>query len=145
VSKGRAEPSGVLSPWYFRYRNERDCKVWGGPVKARIIKQKPHIACWTVDCAPYWGVPLREAHWHVDPPYNNEAGSRYPFAAIDYSHLASWCRKLPGVVDVFENGGASWLPFLPLCNVETTRGKRSGVVSREVIARFENAAVLEIA
>lgn len=138
VSKGRAEPSGVLSPWYFRYRNDRDCKVWGGPVKRRIIEQKPFIKKWTVDCLCYRAIPLREAHWHVDPPYNNEAGSRYPFASIDYAHLARWCSTLPGAVDVFENEGATWLPFRPLCNIETTRGKRTGVISREVIARFDD-------
>lgn len=139
VSKGRAEPSGVLSPWYFKYRNDRDCKVWGAPVKARIIKQKPYIASWTVDCLPYWQVRLREAHWHVDPPYCNEAGSRYPHSAINYDHLAAWCRNLPGTVDVFENEGASWLPFKPLVHVETTRGKRTGVVSREMLARWDAA------
>ena len=139
VSKGRAEPSGVLSPWYFRYRNAQDCKVWGAPVKDRIIRQKQHIRLWTVDCLPYWRVPVREAHWHIDPPYNNEAGSRYPFSAVDYEHLASWCKHLPGAVDVFENEDASWLPFQPLCDAETTRGKREGVVSREMIARFENS------
>src|SRR5208283_601305 len=117
ISKGRAEPSGTLSPWYFQYRNVPDCRVWGPAVKARIITQKPMISGWTVDCLPYWSVPLHEAHWHIDPPYNNAAGSRYPFANIDYDHLAAWCRKLPGTVDVFENEGAKWLPFLPLCEV----------------------------
>lgn len=34
VSKGRAEPSGALSPWYFQYRNAHDCRVWGPAVKA---------------------------------------------------------------------------------------------------------------
>lgn len=136
VSKGRAEPSNVLSPWYFRYRNDRDCKVWGAPVKARIIRQKPSIANWRVDCLSYEQIPHEEAHWHVDPPYSNEAGSRYPHAGIDFEHLASWCRSLPGTVDVFENEGATWLPFTPLKKTETTRGKRSGAVSSEVIARF---------
>lgn len=140
VSKGRAEPSNVLSPWYFKYRNNRDCKVWGPAVKARIILQKPAIARWTVDNLPYWKVPVREAHWHIDPPYKNKAGSRYPFSSIDYGHLGSWCQRLPGAVDVFENEGAAWLPFVPLCNVETTRGKRSGVISREVIARIDGPA-----
>lgn len=137
VSKGRAEPSSVLSPWYFKYRNDHDCKVWGPAVKARILAQKPAIKLWTIDNLPYWKVPMREAHWHVDPPYNNSAGSRYPFSDIDYSSLGKWCRQLPGAVDVFENEGATWLPFEPLCRVETTRGKKSGVVSSEVIARFE--------
>lgn len=138
VSKGRAEPSNVISPWYFKYRNGTDCKVWGPAVKARVISQKPAIKNWTIDCLPYWKVPQRDAHWHIDPPYNNSAGSRYRFFDVDYGHLATWCNSLPGTIDVFENEGATWLPFKPLCNIETTRGKRSGKVSREMMARIEN-------
>lgn len=138
VSKGRAEPSGKLSPWYFQYRNNRDCRVWGPSVKERIIKQKPYIALWTCDNLPYWKVPLQNAHWHVDPPYNNEAGSRYPFSNVDYEHLATWCGSLPGTVDVFENSGANWLPFEPLCEIVSSRGRRSGAVSKEVMSRMNN-------
>lgn len=29
ISKGRAEPSGTLSPWYFQWRSSHDCRVWG--------------------------------------------------------------------------------------------------------------------
>jgi hypothetical protein len=144
VSKGRAEPSAVLSPWYHKYRDSTDCKVWGPAVKTRIIAQKSSITDWTVDNLPYWKIPLREAHWHIDPPYNNAAGSRYPFSAVDYTALAGWCRALPGAVDVFENEGADWLPFQSLCRVETTRGKKSGVVSAEVIARFDNVIPLAV-
>ena len=139
ISKGRAEPSGAFSPWYFQYRNARDCRVWGPAVKARVIGQKPLIAEWTVDNLSYREIPMREAHWHVDPPYNNSAGSRYPFSNVDYQDLAAWCNALPGTTDVFENSGAEWLPFLPLCEVVTSRGRRSGAVSFEVMARIETA------
>ena len=142
VSKGRAEPSGKLSPWYFQYRNAHDCRVWGPAVKTRIIAQKPNIKRWTIDNCSYRDVPLREAHWHVDPPYNNAPGSRYPFSDLDYEHLGAWCANLPGSVDVFENEGAVWAPFKTLCEINTTRGKRSGSISREVLARFENEVVL---
>ena len=138
ISKGRAEPSGALSPWYFQYRNARDCRVWGAAVKRRIIAQKPAIAEWTIDNLSYERIPLREAHWHVDPPYNNSAGSRYPLSSVDYEHLASWCRTLPGTVDVFENEGADWLPFSPLCKVVTSRGRRSGALSAEAMVRIDN-------
>lgn len=139
ISKGRAEPSGALSPWYFQYRNANDCRVWGPAVKARIIEQKPHIAQWTIDHLPYWQVPLYDAHWHIDPPYSNHAGARYPFSEINFEHLAQWCRSLPGTVDVFENEGANWLPFSPLCNVVTSRGRRSGAVSKEALWRSDAA------
>ena len=147
VSKGRAEPSGALSPWYFKYRNSQDCRVWGPAVKHRILAQKPAIVRWTIDNVSYWDIPIRLAHWHIDPPYNNNAGARYPLSSIDYTDLADWSRKLPGFVDVFENEGADWLSFSPLCKVVTSRGRRSGAVSSEVIARFDNikASITELA
>lgn len=138
VSKGRAEPSGRLSPWYFQYRNAHDCRVWGPAVKARIIAQKPNLVGWSIDCMSYAAIPMEDAHWHVDPPYNNNAGSRYPHSAVNYEDLSAWCRALPGTVDVFENEGASWLPFEPLCEIVTSRGRRSGAVSKEVMWRGDN-------
>jgi hypothetical protein len=133
ISKGRAEPSGTLSPWYFQYRNSKDCRVWGPAVKARIRAQKENLKLWSIDNCSYENIPMVEAHWHIDPPYNNNAGSRYPQSNLDYTHLAEWCAGLPGTIDVFENVGADWMPFTPLCEVVTSRGRRSGAVSREAI------------
>lgn len=135
VSKGRAEPSGTLSPWYFQWRNASDCRVWEPAVKRRIVEQKPFISGWSIEQKPWWEIDVEAAHWHIDPPYNNEAGSRYPNSDLTYSSLAAWCRGLPGHVDVCENVGADWLPFSPLYEVVTSRGRRSGVVSREAVWR----------
>lgn len=135
VAKGRAEPSGRLSPWYFQYRNALDCRVWGPAVKRRLLDQKPLIAAWTIAQLSYEKIPLIEAHWHVDPPYDNEAGSRYPNSEVNFVHLADWCRTLPGEVDVCENVGATWLPFEPLYDVVSTRGRRSGAYSQEAVWR----------
>lgn len=135
IAKGRAEPSGAISPWYLQYRNAHDCRVWSRAVKQRIIRQKPGIAGWSVDQMSWDKIPLVEAHWHVDPPYNNAPGARYPHSQVDYLALAAWCRSLPGHVDVCENDGAAWLPFDPLCEVVTSRGRRSGAVSKEVVWR----------
>lgn len=135
VSKGRAEVSGKLSPWYFQYRNARDCRVWGQAVKARIIAQKPLIEAWTIDNLSWDRIPLVEAHWHVDPPYNNSAGRRYPHGTVDHIALGEWCKGLPGAVDVCENEGATWLPFYPICEVVSTRGRREGSYSKEAAWR----------
>lgn len=135
VAKGRAETSSALSPWYFQYRNATDCRVWGPAVKARIIKQKPAIAEWTIDNLSWERIPQIEAHWHVDPPYNNSAGRRYPHSDVDYAALSSWCRRLPGSVDVCENAGADWLPFEPIGEVVSTRGRRGGKNSAEAVWR----------
>ena len=131
VAKGRAEPTSCISPWYRKYRNARACRVWGAAVKARIIQQKPMVSEWTVDCVSWERVPLVEAHWHIDPPYNNAPGSRYPNSDLDFADLAEWCKGLPGHVDVCENDGATWLPFKPLCEVVSSRGRRDGARSKE--------------
>lgn len=135
VSKGRAEPSTTLSPWYHQYKNARYCQVWGAAVKRRIVAQKPLISDWSISQCSFESVPLQEAHWHIDPPYNNAPGSRYPHSQIDYARLAAWVRTLPGHVDVCENSGATWLPFNDLYNVVSSRGRRSGAVSKEAVFR----------
>ena len=142
VSKGRAEPSGALSPWYFQYRNTQHCRVWGPAVKARIIAQKPQITRWTIDCLPWHRVPPIEAHWHVDPPYSGAPGRRYPHDKIDFRALGEWCRALPGHVDVCENTGADWLPFEPLCDVVSSRGRRDGPRSHEAVWRANIGAAV---
>ena len=133
LAKGRAEATQTLSPWYFTYRNVGDCRVWGPAVKRRVIEQKPLIAGWTIDLRSYADIEDVEAHWHVDPPYNNAAGRRYPHSAIDFAHLAEWCRSRSGHVDVCENDGATWLPFTPLCEVVSSRGRRDGHRSAEAV------------
>ncbi len=135
ISKGRAVPSGTLSPWYFQWRHETSCRVWSAAVKRRVIEQKPMIKGWTIDQLAWDQIPLVDAHWHIDPPYNNEPGSRYPFSKVDFTELGKWCCQLPGAVDVCENVGADWLEFKHLCNVVSSRGRRTGVVSQEAVWR----------
>ena len=135
VSKGRAEPSGTLSPWYFEHRNTYDCKVWGPMVKHRVITQKPMISRWTVSLQSYDSIPNINAHWHIDPPYEGPPGRRYPNSKIDFRHLSEWCRSREGAVDVCENIGASWLPFIGVCSVTSSRGRRDGHKSEEAVFR----------
>lgn len=135
IAKGRAESSGALSPWYLKWRNATDCRVWSAKVKERIIAQKPGIAKWTIDQCSWDRIPVVEAHWHVDPPYNNAPGSRYPYSVVDFAALGAWCADLPGAVDVCENLGADWMDFEHLCDVVSSRGRRSGAVSKEAVWR----------
>lgn len=135
VAKGRAEPSGRISPWYFKWRSSSDCRVWGPSVKARIIRQKALISKWSIDCLSWEKIPLVEAHWHVDPPYSNHAGSRYPNSKVNFDALGVWCKSLPGAVDVCENVGADWLEFEPLYDVVSSRGRKSGHKSKEAVWR----------
>lgn len=135
VAKGRAEPARKLSSWYEHWRGASACRVWGEAVKRRIIAQKPGIDGWEIACRSWDEIEVEEAHWHVDPPYSGPAGRKYPHSDVSYPALASWCMTLPGSVDVCENVGATWLPFEPLYEVVTSRGRRSGARSKEAIWR----------
>lgn len=101
----------------MQYKHSNQCRAWSNAVKRRVIAQKPIIAKWKVDCVKYHQIPSNAGHWHIDPPYNNEAGKKYPHHHIDYANLAEWCRSREGAVDVCENVGADWLPFKPLYEV----------------------------
>lgn len=67
ISKGRAEPSSTLSPWYFQWRSASDCRVWGPAVKRRVIAQKPLIERWTIERKAWWEIEVEEAHCRKDP------------------------------------------------------------------------------
>ena len=94
--------------------------MWDERRRDRVIRQKPLIRNWTIECLDYRNIPLRDAHWHVDPPYQCNAGRKYPHNEIDFDHLGKWCRELPGAVDVCEQEGADWLPFKRLYSMRTT-------------------------
>ena len=87
--------------------------IWSRKCKQRLIGQKELIADWTVRNCSYAELENENAHWFVDPPYNNKAGKCYEFncTGIDYKHLGEWCKSRNGTMDVCENGGADWLPF----------------------------------
>jgi len=88
---------------------------WGPVVRSRIASQASKIRHWRVVNDDYRNAENDRATWFVDPPYNNSAGARYTCGAtaIDYSHLADWCRSRRGQTIVCENAGADWLPFEP--------------------------------
>ena len=115
-----------------RFRDNQSQRCWGDRMKARIVEAKPLIADWTVECMSYEGIPLDEAHWFVDPPYQGPPGRAYAHSEIDFPRLGEWCRNLPGAVDVCENEGADWLPFEPLY---TTHAASRGKKSTEVVWR----------
>ena len=114
IAKARTEPACALSTWYAQHKLSKQCRVWGAAVKKRIIEQKQLIRGWSIDCLSYQSIPDIEAHWHIDPPYNNKAGDKYTNSKIDYNQLAEWCKTRQGAVDVCEQAGATWLPFSPL-------------------------------
>ena len=100
--------------FYLKQRELGDHSIWSPTMKARIIRQKPIIANWTCECMSYEDIPNIDAHWHVDPPYQKQMKVYDKTQTIDFVHLAEWCRTRNGTIDVCEEKGADWLPFLPL-------------------------------
>lgn len=82
---------------------------WQESVKSAIAESLPHIRHWRAECLDYRQIPLAEATWFIDPPYQHVKG--YKFESINYSELAEWVKSLPGQVIVCEQEKANWLPF----------------------------------
>ena len=126
----RGERTGILAGndrWLFWDERKRD----------HLVKCKPKIAGWTIERLDYRDIPMEEAHWFVDPPYQGPPGRAYPHSEIDYGHLGQWCRDLPGDVDVCENEGADWLPFEPFYDMPTMRRGERGR-TREAVWRRDS-------
>lgn len=140
----------TLKSWYLHYTNtgERTSVLktcpsklyWGPAVKARLIRQRPLIDKWTIECCSYHDIPNIDAHWHIDPPYQGKPGRCYEHSEIDYKHLAQWCREREGTVDVCENEGADWLPFTPLYSMKSANGLH---LSKEMVWRNEAVDLVE--
>ena len=147
-----AKVGKVLKPWYLEWARTgkrtnayaSGCRnlFWGEEKRAELAAAKPGIAEWTVDRLSYRDIPIDEAHYFVDPPYQGKPGRAYPHNEIDYPDLADWVRSLPGSVDVCENEGADWLPFVPLYATTSMRGRNR---TREVVWRNEPVDLLDLA
>ena len=116
---------------------------WGPNLKDRLIRQKPLLKGWSITQGSYADIPMREAHWHVDPPYQGAPGRKYIHSDIDFSHLGDWCKALPGAVDVCENEGADWLPFRPLYTVVSSGRNQGEAASRSVEVVWQKAPLHE--
>ena len=129
LNKGSSQPKNKLS--WFAIKD----KQWSEKKKYRISSQQKAIRHWKIKNELYCNVPDIEAHWFIDPPYNNKAGSYYKHSSIDYRHLSDWCRGRSGAVVVCENTGADWLPFEHFVDAKRTQSKISqiGKISKEAI------------
>lgn len=127
MNKGSATPKKSPSVWMRD--GSRPNTFWGTSTRERIATQVDAISHWRIRCCDYLGVEDFTATWFVDPPYDNQPGTRYRFHDIDYAHLSSWVRERSGQVIVCENEGAEWLPFQPLAAVKSSRRR----TSREVV------------
>jgi hypothetical protein len=111
-------------------------RFWGEDIKRRIINQLDGIRHWTIIEGSYEDAPDIEAHYHIDPPYNNGPGRKYRFYPVDYNALAQWCLSRKGFVQVCEAGGANWLPGFKDLAVMPTHRPTGG--SAEVVFEQDN-------
>lgn len=106
-----ASPQGNLVPAAARVPTS----FWGESRRAALASLSCEIRHWQAFRLGYRDVPNTDddATWFVDPPYFGRAGSHYPHGsdAIDYAHLATWCKTRRGQVIVCEGPDAKWLPF----------------------------------
>ena len=107
---------------------------WGGRVRARIAGQLDAIRHWTLIEGSYESAPAIKATWFIDPPYQ-VAGKHYRFgpSGLNYTALGTWSVGRQGQVMVFENVGASWLPFRPWRQIKASEARHGGKVSNEAI------------
>ena len=112
---------------------------WCEDIKYRIISQLDGIRHWDIIEGSYEEAPDVEAHFHIDPPYNNTPGRAYRIGFLDYKSLAEWSKNRRGWVQVCENEGATWLPFRPLGFIHS---HRSNGFSQEVVYEQDNRGKL---
>jgi hypothetical protein len=99
-----------------------------GAMRRRIAQQVTMIRHWQIIEGDYASAPNIEATWHVDPPYNNKAGSHYKEQPGNFAELGDWCRTRRGLVMVCENDGADWLPFKRLASLKSHTGRSEEVI-----------------
>ena len=151
ISYALSDARRGLVAWYLHYAktgerigrlaNTGSRYFWGPIVKERIINQQPAIRGWSIERRDYREIPLDDAHYFVDPPYQGSPGRAYEHSEIDFPALGEWCRSLPGAVDVCENEGADWLPFVPLYSVKSMQSEKQ---SREVVWRNDIVDLLDV-
>lgn len=110
LNGGCESPKYTLSKW-GRQSAFKTANFWGPLCQSRVASQCGLIKHWQIVNCDYRDLANPYATWFVDPPYNNDAGSRYPYQNGCYRELAQWCLSRQGQIIVCENGGASWLPF----------------------------------
>lgn len=125
LNRGSATPK--KSRTAYSARTDRSQLNWGAAAKARIIAQHGQIGEWTVREGDFTAAPLIEATWFVDPPYGDK-GKFYRMPFSDFARLAPWCMEQRGQLIVCEGEGADWLPFKPLGNFKSSKGKAAEVV-----------------
>jgi site-specific DNA-adenine methylase len=98
-------------------------RFWGEWARSLVANQVENIRHWRAICADYSTIIREGATWFIDPPYVS-LQKHYQYSRknpIDFDHLGTWCKSLPGQVIVCEKEGAEWLPFRYLGQASSVR------------------------
>jgi hypothetical protein len=132
LAPARAIPMTKRSGW-SRSQLGRISTCWGANIRHRIASQLQYIRHWKTTNTDYRSLDYGESCWFIDPPYLNEAGSKYPYHRIDKQELHQYCVTRPGQVIVCEQAGAKWLPFSPFRTVRSQGNSYGGWHSRQEV------------
>jgi site-specific DNA-adenine methylase len=120
LNRGSAQPK--KSRTAYSARTDKAQLNWGQRAKDRIISQLELISGWTVRQGDFTSAPNIAGTWFIDPPYGDK-GKFYRVPFSDFARLAPWCHDRRGQLIVCEGPGADWLPFQPLGNFKSSKGK----------------------
>jgi len=123
-----ATPSWHLCSWGVHHYHTAAC-YWGPRRREQTAELCSRVSHWQAFQGSYADLPNACATWFIDPPYVG-AGRYYRHHAIDYAHLAAWCRERDGQVIACEAAGAAWLPFAPLRTATAARACATGEGAR---------------
>ena len=135
LNRGSAQPKKTQTA--FSQRTERSQLVWSERARVRIAADVDKVRHWRITQSSYENVPRRDdATYFVDPPYVVK-GRYYRVNHVDHDALGAWVRKLPGHVIACENTGADWLPFQPLADIKSMRGRSAEAVYLQGYGRVD--------
>lgn len=110
IAAGGQSPRNTCSPNCERLRPDRiDTRLKQHAADLFKIKH------WQIFHDGYQNIGNGNATWFIDPPYEF-GGDVYIESnkAINFKHLAEWCKSRKGQVIVCENTKATWMDFKPI-------------------------------
>lgn len=125
LNRGSATPK--KSRTAYSARTDRSQLNWGARAKERIAAQLPGIEGWSIQPGQYHAAPSLEATWFIDPPYGDK-GRFYRVQFSDFAGLATFAKSRAGLTICCEGPGATWLPFQPLGNFKSSKGRAAEFV-----------------
>ena len=121
VNMGASSPCNVMTQWGST-AGRRYSSI--GQLKANLRRIVGKIDHWNITNLSYSKIPNQNATWFIDAPYQ-QGGEYYVHSKVNYKSLGEWCQRRQGQIIVCESQGADWLPFEPLKESATFRGKGS--------------------